>query len=441
MSYLDDDQDHEDEYFIDDLRAQRSLALEDDNKRYSGQSQLKEYFQSTQPNLIASKELADKLLEFQIKFITKNKDHIEFFGGNLTGVQVVRFTPSDMDKFFSDVLEIDDIDVKEGLHQLPCIHQDRLVTSDTFNNTCMYVIHLFLSSNLPEKIVNQGALATGLILFYRYLTSLMSNGFQFPASQEYATATYAALSNKFILKQLGSWNAVLEVRTLDLIAPGKIHYETLKSYQDDKKILYAISDSQGRIRDIFKNIYAKYIEIYKNGRKVKTTSNNFEFEGEKFLKDKTKNLTVYVNYINSIVEDKQSFIKQEIVDVTVDLVQTASPNLVIESLEWISNNVKYSTQKEIREFLELTLVHCFNYIKNNKTVVSRTHDLISLVIKLKGVYMSSRSTEEDLIRLRNIGEKLIRKATEKKNSSLLSSVRTCVLLYIVIRALSMNYYS
>ena len=73
--------------------------------------ELKNFFETSFPNLVASKELQERLTDFQIRFITKNQEHMEFFGGNLTGVQVVRFTPSDMDKFFIDVLEVEEEDI------------------------------------------------------------------------------------------------------------------------------------------------------------------------------------------------------------------------------------------------------------------------------------------------------------------------------------------
>lgn len=48
---------------------------------------------------------------------------MEFFGGNLTGVHIVRFTPADMDKFFLDVLDIEEEEVKDGLFALPGVNK------------------------------------------------------------------------------------------------------------------------------------------------------------------------------------------------------------------------------------------------------------------------------------------------------------------------------
>ena len=71
------------------------------------------------------------------RFVTKNQDHMEFFGGNLTGVHIVRFTPADMDRFFLDVLDIEEEEVKDSydafnspdpkfLKSLPLIQQNQL---------------------------------------------------------------------------------------------------------------------------------------------------------------------------------------------------------------------------------------------------------------------------------------------------------------------------
>jgi hypothetical protein len=86
-------------------------------------NELKSFFETTFPSLVATKELANRLLDFQIRFVTKNQDHMEFFGGNLTGVHIVRFTPADMDKFFLDVLDIEEEEVKDGLFALPGVNK------------------------------------------------------------------------------------------------------------------------------------------------------------------------------------------------------------------------------------------------------------------------------------------------------------------------------
>ena len=45
-------------------------------------------------------------------FVNKTEDHVAFFGGNLTGVHVVRFTTSDKNEWVSDFLEYDEYEIK-----------------------------------------------------------------------------------------------------------------------------------------------------------------------------------------------------------------------------------------------------------------------------------------------------------------------------------------
>ena len=171
------------------------------------------------------------------------------------------------------------------------------------------------------------------------------------------------------------------------------------------------------------------------------TSSTFEFEGEEMLKDKTKGLIAYIHYIDSIIEDKPAFIKEEIVVAVCDIVKTASPLLLEETLLWMSDNTKFSNQKIIKEFTDLVLIHSFKYLQNNRNVVSRTTDLLALAIVLRGIYTSSRSSDNDLYKLRELGEKIVKKTGNVKSSSMIASIRTVLMLYIVLRAFAMNHYS
>ena len=64
-----------------------------------------------------------------------------------------------------------------------------------------------------------------------------------------------------------------------------------------------------------------------------------------------------------------------------------------------------------------------------------------MLSRLRGVYMSSRSTDPILIDLRERTEKIVEIATNNKNPSNLASTRTGVLLYIVLRTFTMKHYA
>lgn len=87
------------------------------------------------------------------------------------------------------------------------------------------------------------------------------------------------------------------------------------------------------------------------------------------------------------------------------------------------------------------MVHAFAYLSDNRIALRSNIDLSSMLIRLKGAYTSSRSTDPDLLELRSLVEEVIRPAVDSKTEAVVASVRTGVLLYIVSRAYTKNYYS
>lgn len=403
---------------------------------------IKAVFDTVCGHVKIDKALAARINEFQVGFLNKNEEHATFFGGNLTGVQVVRFTNTDKDKWFTDVLEIDELLLEEKLLEIDVIHADRHVSSDAFNHVCMWLIHKFMTDKtLPEKVRDQAMIDVGLVLYYRFLTSLLFRYFRYPADAQIAAATYAQLSYKFSIKQYGSWLATLTARSLDLSGEKSIHTKTFMQFDDDLKIVYLLNDSQGRIRDMMKNIYGEFMKIHKQGTRIKITSSVVEHDGEEILRDKTKNLSAYTRYLASIISDENSFIKQDLVDLVCKMMHTMPPKLFVQTLKWCSSNYQASNNRQVEELLTEVMVHSFGYLADNRTVLKETNDLSSLLTRLRGVYMSSRSTDAELIAIRDKAMTIARTATSSKNESVIASIRTGVMLYFTLRAFTMNYYS
>jgi len=388
------------------------------------------------------RQLLKRINEFRVGFENKNEEHMTFFGGNLTGVQKVRFSSQDKDKWFSDTIQIDDITLEERVLQLPDILPERHTSSDILNISVVWIIHSIMNSpHLTETQKKNGMMDTALILQYKFLTSRLYHSFPYGANPEVAAAAYARLSNKFILKQYGSWAAALRARCESLLAEDSIHYVVFEKMEKDERIVYLLNDSQGRIRDMVKNIASVFYDTNKQGLRISKTSSIVEFEGEELLKDKTKNLTAYTRYLHSIVSDKNSFIKDEIVDIVVKIQHTMPPKLMIKTLTWASANYRHSNATEIEELIDLCMTHSFGYIENHSNLTKETNDLANLISNLRGVYMSSRSTDSELLAVRDKAQKVVIKATNSKNDSVIASVRTGLLLYLVARAFAMHHYS
>lgn len=403
--------------------------------------EIKAIFEKMCSHIQPNEALARQLREFRVGFMTKNPEHMAFFGGNLTGVQIVRFTPKDRDRFFSDVCQVDEYELEEQLHKTKEIRAEWKVSGDAFNHMCAWLLHLFCASDLEEKAKKAAMMEVGLILYYRFLTSVLYRFFPYPADPALAEAVYAQMSNKFSIKHYGTWQAVLEARCENLIDRSSVHYTTLRDYNNDKLIVYLINDSQGRTKDMMKNIASVFAQVKQKGIRVKTSSMLLEHDGDFILKDRNKGLQRYTQYIHSIITDKDSFIKQDILDVIERIVPTAPIKLLEQALLWCSNNYSYASNDAVKILVEKTLLHSFAYLENNRTVYKASSDLPNLISRLKGSYSSSRSSDKLLLDIREMAEQVVKNTGLTKNSVTIASLRTALLLYIVIRAFTMGHFS
>lgn len=400
-------------------------------------------------DLEIDQRFAKELHQYQVAFITKNRDHIEFFGGHLLGVHTVKFMPADRDRWFNDIVQVDDGPLENRLRTLDVIDPKyKIVGSDTMNLSCIYLVHKIFKSKLPENLKHQAMMDVMLVLQYKFMTSILHQYFKFPPDEDTAKTVYALLSKRFLIKEHGNWKAVFNFRAEEIISKTGIwahviaHMDDVRQTKHDNEVIDMVNDIQGRIRGIVKNIYEVLVEVHNSGNKITTTSSITEFDGESILRDKTSNLFAYERYITSVISDRGSFIKPELVNVITKVISSMSPRLFEQTLEYISNNYHERGSETIKKVIHETLIHSFEYMaeKENRDLVSRQTDLPTLITRLKGVYMASRSTNETLMKMREDMEAIVFKATGSRNQAQQAAVRTGVLLYIVLFAVTMKHY-
>ncbi len=402
---------------------------------------IKSVFESVAKDLKIDKALIKRIHDFEREFVNRNDEHIGFFGGNLLGVDRPRFKSSDWNNWFDEIVGLDDVELRSKLISLPSVVPTAIVINDVMNNTCMWLVHKIYNSNLSSEDKHNGMIDTLLIFQYKIITSKIANDFKFAANKEVAMATYASLSKKYSLKQHGSWGKVLIARAEEIISPNSIHLKTIQRFDNDKKVQYMISDCQGRVKDLVKNQWNAINEVKANDAKIVSQGNTIAVDGEEVLRDLKRNLLTYRNYIQSIVHTPNDFIKSQVFDVVCASMVTMSPTLLDKTLNYVSDQIRKDKTGLIDRLLNEAMIHAFDVLHREKEGRVKNIDLATLVIKLRGVYMSSRSTDTTLLALREDADKVTALALKTKNASALAAVRTGLLLYIVTRAFAMNHYS
>ncbi|MNU19636.1 hypothetical protein D3C71_78680 [compost metagenome] len=402
---------------------------------------IKTVFEQECRDLAIDAKLARLLDLFQRQFVNKNTDHIHFFGGHLLGVDTVRWLPQDRDRWFDEILQADQDYLKDRLHALPSINPEFHVSSDTTNLSCVWLVHAIYISKLPDKVKHEAMVDVLEILQYKFLTSWTAWAFRYPADPKVAEATYAQLSFRFAIRQAGTWAQFFRNRCEDVLSKDSIHAKTIANFDNDDNIVGMLNDLQGRIRDMLKNLYSEMIKVRDQGGGIVTTTQVVEHDGEAILRDKSGGALAYGRYLNSIVTDRNTFIREELVQVMVRLMHTMPERLFKMTLEYMVHNYRQARAGEVEQVLNDVLVHAFDFLSKNRGIIRNEKDLPGLLSKLRGVYQSSRSTDADLFSLREKAEKIVKDATGTTNPSVIASVRTGMLLYLVARAFSMQHYT
>lgn len=376
----------------------------------------------------------------------KNRDHIEFFGGNLFGVQLVRFTQHERDSWFNDIVGVDEYtlndQILEQCKQVKAIKMQWEVSSDVFNLSTIWVLYCIQNAKgIDEKKKHEAMMAVLFVIQFKFFSSRYYRYFRYPADKAVAEAAYSMLTMRFAIKQAGNWLTFFNNRSEEILNDKGIHSKVIDKMHDDDAVVYMLNDTQGRIREVLKLLYDNYLVAREKGARISSTSMLVEHDGEAALRDQTNSYTNYITYIHSVLTDQNSFIKQELTDLVEQIMPTMPPKYFQQTLVWLSANANSNAGNKIKQLLENTLIHCFDYLSEDKGIVRNTHDIAGMLSRLRGVYRSAKSSDPMLLKIREECESIVEKATHLRNESVVASVRTGVLLYISLRAMTKGYYT
>lgn len=384
---------------------------------------------------------ANQIIRYATRFRTQSQLYMEFFGGVLLGVQPIRFTPAHRATWFNDVLGIDEVDLRKDLSRLAFYNATtNRVASDTFNLSCCYVLYRIHHTKQikSEKLRDQAKIAAMQILHYKFICGLVQRRYPHNADASIAIKAYDELTLKSDIKRMNSWNELIDERCKSYIERGSTHFSRYTTFEPDSTVERYVRDVNNGIRKIINRITDTYYEMYEAGKKITTSKQTVELDDGLVVRDVTRNETIYRQYLFEIIYDKPTFVKKELMDIIIDMHNTASVAQLRTSLEYLSDNVEKKTTagKDVTKLMQMTMEHAIEYITVNKISM---RDMTFLFF-MRNVYTSSRTTNAKLLEMRRLGEKVVGNAINSKNTADIAAVRTAVFLYVLLRVFSRNYY-
>lgn len=388
---------------------------------------------------LASVKVDNKLLkriqDYIDSFRTKNEDHIHFFGSNSFGVYKVVYTTVDRLEWLTDVLDIDEAEIRDDLVELPSIKKEWKKYTDVVNMSCVYLIHRFFKAAMLPELRQMGMVAAAMVLNIKALTSYMNTSFQYLTDIKTSEQVYNNLSYKYSLKRAGNWYNLLTERSEDMVSPKSVHFNVVKNFEPDPKVLYMVSDTIVRIKSLVKNLYDEMLDVKADQTKNLRSSMMVEMEDGATVRDVVGQYDTYKNYIVTVLHDRNAFMSSDMASIVVGLMGDGLPPPILSDAVVKFFEQYNAKNKMCIEMLDLILLHAFELIQKDKEVQKKASNIGEFLIYMHSLYSAPRA-KGDVEKLREIGGKFIKRYVKSNNSTLMAAARTGLILYILGRTFS-----
>lgn len=274
------------------------------------------------------------IVDFRTSWEHKNR-HYAALNSPLLGVEKARFIDSDQTLFF-EIFNIDkshfgyiyrnslQSSILKEIHDENPFQDDDdrfKVMRDPYNGLSMYIAHRIANSGLSTEMIKDGIDNVFLLLNYKFFTSIVTRSFKYPASEPVMKYTIENLSAMYTIKQpeTSTWKALMRDKAVNTYVPHALHYDTIRLFDVDAKIVYCISDTQTKIAKHLRNIIRKYYDDYEADNRIINSSMVNQIEGKKVVQAINSS---YQNIINNVVSDAiniNKFIDNHLIDLVVNL--------------------------------------------------------------------------------------------------------------------------
>lgn len=372
------------------------------------------------------KKLYKKINNFRLSWAMKSDEYIEFLGSNLLGVNIVRFSKLDEEALMVDILNVDSKAFQSDIKSLPEIDPNWKRVNVPVYMALIYLMHVTANTKVQGFKQEDMIKELYLIFSYRAFSSLIYNGFPFPANKNLAISTYEKLSRKFLIKRFNNWQEVFEYRATDVTNLKSIQYKLVKEFStlDAINLIQVLQD---KLKKNFLNVYSVMINTRNSGDIIKTTSLIETTEDGEGLKDLIERPDKYIAYLKSIIGIRDDFIRDDIVNIVAHVVTTLKEKQFKQLLLSISDNSEI-----IKPIIDKAIITTIEYLNNKKNL--NTSDTIACITAIRNYWGYSKTLDKSTLEVKKELNTYINKYLKIKTKWVVSSLIIALILYIYLRA-------
>ncbi len=385
--------------------------------------------------------LYKKIVKHNVEFITKDVEFKNLFGSKLIGNQYVKYTVRDKENFYQDLFDIDYEDVVKAIDSITTIYATFKIAREDINLICFYIAHRFLSNpDLNDKYKELYAEEILTYFSYRTLVALCNSYFTYPISEEKAQTLIEKLSNKYLIKKVKNWNEYCHYRSAEYV--DSKFKPLLISFTDDKAIPNAITDLFNRTKDTLKNIYSEFIDMNNNDNIIKSSKNVInDVTGQEVMVDKLETSASYIHKAESVIVDKNTFVRKDYIDVVTSIVTNISSSQIEETLLYLCD-YSYKDKKshdQTLTFIRNVIINTIEYLQNNKIFLHKKSDVLEIINNIVGNVLYARGTDISVNAVKEEGDELIKSIYKVNKKSIsdrnIKNIRNGLYIYIVLRVI------
>lgn len=367
-----------------------------------------------------AKNLHTKLMLFKLNFIQKNEEHLLFITSNLTGVYNATFSQRDSENFYN-IFNVSEKKLRLLINKLPDIIPEWNVASNPLYLISLYLINKYME--IKYKKLEEIVTIIFEIMSYRMLTSILFQFYQTKLSVDEAKAVYEKFTYKFLVKRLGSWDAVIKYKT-GMILNNGTYYKPVErlTTKDAMDVAAAIQTS-------YKSLIKYIASISHGGDKTSIKSSTvMEMTSDGKSIKEIENQSVYINYLESIMGFENDFVNNGLIKIIISKINNVEYDNIRNTLIYLNKN---HNPKD--DYLTKIIEYSLEFL-NSKNISSfkGNMDYINL---LKGYWASGNPK---LKNVKSFIKDTTYKATMRKTDWILNSTTIAVICYIFARGLTKN---
>lgn len=408
---------------------------------------IRDILQSEFP-LTITPELARQLIKMVMMFEIRD-EHPLTLNSQMFGVNKFIFMTRDRQMIF-DILNINEEDVVRVVEKIPSINREFKVVSDAFNVLCVYTAHAILQSSLPINLKHDTVISVLNYMQYKLMGSAVNHYFPHGANYEIMQTVVESLSMKFSVRQAGSWKKVITERSETMAFDTKAHHNTLLKFDNDRYILYLISDTSTRIRSQLKIITAEYYATRDTKNFISSHSSTTTLDGVQILRESADSFSMISSALFNKILIKSSFIDEQY----IKMVQTSVPRLntsiirrmLVTIADEARSQMEQGTTRKTKQLhgtevcigIEILLEYIVHVIYStaihNKSV--NINSKIAIYNNARNIMTASRTNNKELIIVRASLEDLFKRTRISSRESTISGLGIVFMLYITLMSFS-----